>query len=173
MYSYWLSYRTGVNGELSDGLSIHMVWFELEEGMNMGAYYDSLNYDVFGYSDDKADSELLANSCYHVSPTPYILDRDLISANAVQPVICVDSINKGSDITVSVSFIDPNDPPEPSSDIVEYTASCSTSSPTSESIVMSAKKMNVVRVDGMGKDGSVTVSLASDAGQAMAYFYDG
>jgi len=38
---------------------------------------------------------------------------------------------------------------------------------------MSANKINVVKVDDMGKDGSVTVSLASDAGWALAYLYDG
>jgi hypothetical protein len=173
VYSYWISYRTGVDGNLADGVSIHLVWYELEKGMNMGAYYDSLNYDAFGYSDDRKDSEVIVNSCYHVSPTPYILDRDLISANAVQPVVCVDSVNKGSDVTVTISFVNPDDPPAPSGDVVEYTASCSTSSATSETIVMSANKINVVKVDDMGKDGSVTVSLASDAGWALAYLYDG
>ena len=43
MYSYWLSYRTGVGGHLADGLAIHLVWFEFADPsyhMKMGTYFD-------------------------------------------------------------------------------------------------------------------------------------
>lgn len=139
----------------------------------MGVYYDSINYDAFGNSDDRSDSAVLVDTCYHIAPAPYLLDRDLISAHAVQPVVCVDSINEGSDITISVNFIEPNDQPVPKLDVVERTVTCSTSSATGETFVMDAKAHNLFHVDGMGKDGAVTVSLKSDAGWSMAYFYDG
>ena len=99
VFSYWLSLRTGVNGLLNDGLSVHMAEFELQDGLKMGYYFDSMNYDVFGYSDDRTDSVVLEDTCYHVSPAPYLLDIDLIAASAVQPVVCVDSVNVGHDIT--------------------------------------------------------------------------
>lgn len=162
-----------MNGLLQNGLSVHVAWFELESNMQMGAYYDSMNYDVFGNTDDRSDSVVLVDTCYHIAPAPYLLDRDLISANAVQPVVCVDSINVGSDITISVNFIEPNDQTSPSIDVVERTVSCSTTSATSEAFVMDAKAMNLFHVDGMGIDGAVTVSLKSDARWSMAYFYDG
>ena len=150
-----------------------MAWFELDSSMQMGAYYDSMNYDAFGHTDDRSDSVVIVDTCYHISPAPFLMDRDLISAHAVQPVVCVDSINEGSDITISVSFIDVNVPPAINIDGVERTVSCSTSSPNSETFVLDAKSLNLFHVDGMGKDGSVTVSLKSDAGWSMAYFYDG
>jgi hypothetical protein len=132
-----------------------------------------MNFDVFGATSDKSDSVILENSCYHVSPPPYMLDLDFISANAVQPVVCVGSVNVGSDITVSVSFIDPENPPSPLPNVVEHSLHCST--PTaSASYVVDARGTNSFHLKGLGDGGSVTMSsLASDQGWDWAYFYDG
>ena len=47
LYSYWLTYRgSGVDGNASEGLSIHLSWFNV--GGIFGASYDSMNYDAFG-----------------------------------------------------------------------------------------------------------------------------
>jgi len=146
-----------------------MAWFELQHNTQMGSWYDSMNYDVFGSTDDRGDSAVVVDTCYHISPTPYLLDRDLICANAVQPVVCVDSINEGTDITVSVFFIDPVHPPAPSTDVVEFSINCSTEA---ETFVVDAKTLNFFHVNGMGDGGSVTVSLSSDLGWSTAYFYD-
>ena len=139
----------------------------------MGAYFDSMAYDVFGYSDEKHDSVILENTCYHVSPSPYLLDVDFIAANSVQPVVCVDSINEGVDITVSVSFVETSHTPRISSDVVSFSTTCSTSTASTDTFTMSAKALNMIHVKGMGDGGSVTLSLSSDFGWSTAFFYDG
>ena len=92
-YSYRLSYRTDEAGFLSEGLSVHVAWFELQKATMTGAWFDSMNYDAIGYTDNKADSMIIANTCYHITPSGYLSDRDIVAANLVQPIICVESID--------------------------------------------------------------------------------
>ncbi len=166
VYSYWLSYRTG-NDYSTNGLSLHMTYFELGDS-TFGAWHDSMNYDATGFTDNKADSFVSVGSCYHMSPPGYLLDRDVVSASAVQPVVCVDQLDTGSSITVSVDFRqDVGASPQPIVDVDEYSMSCST-----QAYNVDASKFNLIHVNGMGKDGGVTVSLSSTTGVAGAIFFD-
>lgn len=168
VYSYWLSYRTGVNDFLSGGLSIHVAWTELTKPSMMGAWYDSMNYDAIGYTDNKADSVVQPNSCYHIHPSGYLSDRNIVAAYDVQPVVCVGRLNKGTSIEVSVHFIDPKNKPAPSKpNVVETTTPCKNTS-----FQVASTDHNVFQITGMGKTGSLSLSLASSAGSAYAFFYD-
>ncbi len=133
----------------------------------MGAWYDSLNFDANGFSDDKADSFVTAGNCYHVSPPGFVMDRDIVSASAVQPVVCVKSIDIGNSITVTVEFQENDTPPKPSVSVDDYSMSCS-----SKSFAVDSSRYNLFHMHGMGRDGTVTLSLASTAGNAGAFFFD-
>ncbi len=134
----------------------------------MGAWHDSMNFDASGFSDNKADSFVTVGKCYHMSPPGFILDRDVVSASAVQPVVCVNSINMGNSITVTVNFQNTDRPPQPTEDVERYDISC----PSSNSFELNSSKYNLFHMHGMGVDGSVTLSLASTSGNAGAFFYD-
>ncbi len=164
VYSYWLSYR-GNNRFAQKGLSLHLAYYELADS-KMGAWYNSFNFDANGFSDDKADSFVTVGNCYHMSPPGFVMDRDIISATAVQPVVCVKSIDMGNSITISVNFQDNDTPPEPSVPVDEYSMPCS-----SQSFAVDSSKYNLFHMYGIG-DGSVTLSLASTAGNAGAFFFD-
>ena len=134
----------------------------------MGAWFDSMNYDAIGYSDNKADSVVKPNSCYHIHPSGYLADRSIVAAYAVQPVVCVKSIDKGKSLKVSVQFIDPHNKPPPSKpNVVEKTTPCKNTK-----FNVDATNHNLFHVTGMGKSGSLTMSLASPSGSAYAFFYD-
>jgi len=106
LYSYWLQYRAGVDGLASDGVSIHLVWFDL--GNTFGASTDSLNYDAFGDTQTTLDS-FVTQKCFVVEPSLKLLrEQDVFSAEQIVPKVCVDSLDKGTSITVSVSFLDPS-----------------------------------------------------------------
>lgn len=168
VYSYWLSYRTGVDGFLSEGLSVHVAWFELQKSTMTGAWFDSMNYDAFGYSDNKADSVVIAKTCYHISPAGYLSDRDIVAANMVQPIVCVESIDKGKSITVTVDFIDPNNKPtsnKPNLSVIH--------SPCKADVfTANSSDDNLLHVTGLGKSGSMQLSVASSTGSTYTFFYD-
>ncbi len=125
-----------------------------------------MNFDAFGSSDDKSDSVVTANSCYVITPPPYMIDVDFIAANAVRPIICVGSVDIGSEISVTVSFLDPENPPKPTSGVAEHTIECATSS-TSESYVVDSREVNSFHAKGLGDGGYLTVSsVSSDQGWA-------
>ena len=105
VYSFWFSYRS--DPDTRGGLSIHLSWFRL--GGHFGSAYDSLNYDAFGDTFTREDSFVTVNTCYVVNPSSYMKDIDFEAAIAIQPVVCVDSINEGEDITVTVEFLDPSE----------------------------------------------------------------
>ncbi len=171
LYSYWISYRSGVNGDASDGVSIHLAWFELY-GL-VGCYYDSLLYDTYAHTESKFDSFLGKDSCYHVSPSIYMKDRDFTSAQAVQPIVCVDDINPGSNVTVSVSFLNTNTPPLAQVDLVEQPKiDCSSSQEVQKSV--DASRYNLFHISYSGSDGLIAVSLGASeqAQESTAYIYD-
>lgn len=143
-----------------------MTYFELGDS-TFGAWHDTMNYDATGFTDNKADSFVSVGSCYHMSPPGYLLDRDVVSASAVQPFVCVDGLDAGSSITVTVNFQDDGTPPQPIRDVEEYSMSCST-----QSYNVDASKYSLIHVNGMGKEGGVTVSLSSTSGVAGAIFFD-
>lgn len=62
LYSYWLSYRSGNDGDAQNGLSAHLSWFDV--GGYFGASYDSMNFDAFGDTDTTTDVRNVLQSNY-------------------------------------------------------------------------------------------------------------
>mmetsp|Transcript_4714 Transcript_4714/g.5406 ORF Transcript_4714/g.5406 Transcript_4714/m.5406 type:complete len:186 (-) Transcript_4714:1383-1940(-) len=171
LYSYWMSYRSGNDGDAENGLSVHFSWFDL--GGTFGASYDSMNFDAFGDTDTTMDSFVIENTCYHLAPPGYLKDRTLLAGLDVQPVVCVDSINRGSSITVSVSFLDQQNPPSPQITFdQEIKLACSSSTASTGVITLSANTNNLVHVQNTGNDGEVKLRMCSSSSIASAYFYD-
>mmetsp|Transcript_11930 Transcript_11930/g.24564 ORF Transcript_11930/g.24564 Transcript_11930/m.24564 type:complete len:263 (-) Transcript_11930:171-959(-) len=179
-FSYWLSYRgTGNDGLAAGGLSIHVSHFQVCDGM-FGSSYDSTNYDAFGNTaDDTTDSFVVPGTCYVVAPSVETMDIDFGAVDQVQPIVCVDGLNQGSDITVSVSFLDPSSPPQNTVALEsEQNLGCSQGSTSSGDIVLdvSGGKNHLLHYTGTGRRGLVDASLclaSSDSGAtATAYFYD-
>lgn len=172
VYSYWISYRAGVDGDMAEGVSVHLAWFELF-GL-FGAYYDSILIDAIGDTESKFDAFIRNNSCYHLSPSAYLKDRDFASSEAVQPVICVNNVDPGSEITISVSFIDPKNPPTQVVDVVEHpTIQCTPTTPPL-STSLDSSKFNLFHF-ASGSNGKLTVSLDSPedtVNKSPAYIYD-
>ena len=171
VYSYWLSYRgTGYNGAAANGLSVHLSWFNT--GGIFGASYDSLNYDAFGDTfDSTSDSFILDNSCYYIFPSAYMKDRDYDAAMQVQPVVCVDSIDVGNSITVTVQFISESAPPAPPVSFTENTLSCSNSG-ADISLEINPNEYTFINVTNTGSDGIVNMTLCASGGIISGYFYD-
>lgn len=168
VYSYWISYRSGVDGDASNGISIHLAWFELY-GL-FGAYYDSMIYDTVGDTASKLDSFVGKGSCYHISPAAYMKDRDFMSAEAIQPVVCVDDITPGTDITVSITFLDENNPPPKAVEVIEKPSIQCTSQATEIAHSYDTSKFNLFHVHSTGSNGLMHVSF--DSQNSLAYIYD-
>lgn len=166
MYSYWLSYRTG-NQFSEKGLSIHMTYFELGDS-KFGAWHKRMNYDANGYSDEKWDSFVTEGSCYHMTPPGYLLDRDIVFASEVQPVVCVDAINVGTSINVTVHFKEDGDEAlQAIANVEEVSIPCST-----QSHIFDSSNYSLLHVNGMGEGGNITLGLSSTSGFAGALFFD-
>jgi hypothetical protein len=171
VYSYWLSYRgAGYNGDAANGLSVHLSWFNT--GGIFGASYDSLNYDAFGdtFSSTK-DSFVVDNTCYYIFPSAYMKDRDLSAVIQVQPVVCVDSIDVGNSITVTVQFINESAPPAPQVLLTESTLACSKSGENLR-IDFVPNEYRLIHVTNTGSDGNVNMTLCASGGTISGYFYD-
>ena len=172
LYSYWLSYRSGVDSHAAKGLSMHLTWFNL--GGYFGASYDSLNFDAFGDTITRMDSFVVENTCYHLNPPGYLKDETLVPSEKVQPVVCVDSINEGSSITVTVSFLDKVNPPPPKISIEqEVQLECQLGGSTTGTINLDASNHYLIRVENTGSDGNVELDMCTvPGGTASAFFYD-
>ena len=177
-YSYWLSYRgAGNDGKAAGGLSIHVTRFNLS-GI-FGAKYDSLSYDAFGdTSGDTSDSFVLPNTCYLVAPPGLLMDIDPAGAEQVQPIVCVDSIDTGASITISVSFLDSSSPPTPKVTLAsEKEIGCSKAGTGSGDVDldMSGGNVHLLHYVGTGRNGQISLSLCLNSGllsTVKAYFYD-
>ena len=174
LYSYWLSYCSEVDGHAAKGLSMHLSWFNL--GGYFGASYDSLNFDAFGDTVTRMDSFVIENTCYHLNPPAYLNDVALIPAEQVQPVVCVDSVNEGSSITIMVSFLQNMSPPPPKISMKqEVKLDCKIDGSTTGTINLDANNHSLNQVQNTGNDGNVELNMcitASDHGTAKAFFYD-
>ena len=184
-YSYWLSYcGFGNDGLAAGGLSIHVTEFELTPETNFAAYYDSLNYDAFGDTASTDDSFVLPETCYLVTPPLILMDIDPSAVEQVQPIVCVDSVDTGSNsITISVSFLDNTDTGTeeitPAIELASKTeVGCSSGSGISSgplSFDMSGGKVHLIHQTGTGSDGLITLSLCVESGSAstvQAFLYD-
>jgi len=176
-YSYWLSYRSGNDGLAAGGLSIHVSWFDL--GGIFGGSYDSLNYDAFGGTETTSDSFVLPGTCYVVAPSILMMGIDKPATEEVQPVVCVDSVNEGTSISISVSFLDPESPPSPSVSVdTQVKMECSEKGARSEELTfdLSNNKIHLLHYNKVGDSGEIDANLCFEAGsssaRAVAYFYD-
>lgn len=168
MYSYWLSYRSGVDGFAAIGLSVHLTW--IGTGGMFGGYYDSLNYDAHGDTETTFDSFVLPNTCYIIEPPLKLLYIDPAAAEEIWPKVCVDSMDKGNDITVSVSFLDTANIQQNSPD-QELVCSANGASMTSQSITSGSPYL--LHITGTGHEGVVSVDISSsDDSKPVAYIYD-
>lgn len=176
-YSYWLSYRgTGNDLAAAGGLSIHVSWFKL--GGIFGASYDSLNYDAFGDTSTTADSFVVPGTCYVVAPSPLMMDIDIAVSESIQPIVCVDDVNEGQSVTISVSFLDLDDPPETATAAAtERLLGCSESGSESGDLELdvSEAKTHLLHYEGTGFGGSIDASFCVSSNtplEVTAYFYD-
>jgi len=172
VYSYWLSYRgTGYDGAAAGGLSVHLSWYRL--GGIFGATYDSQNYDAIGNTrDTTSDSFVTNNSCYYIFPGGFMKDKDYISSIQVQPVVCVNSIDVGNSITVTVDFIDADAPPSPQVSPVKTTLDCTVSG-SFIALEADASDYNLIHVQNAGADGIVEMKMCATVGAAFeGYFHD-
>lgn len=155
VYSYWLSYRS--DPDTQGGLSIHLSWF-FNLGGNFGAEYDSLSYDAYGDTFTREDSFVTVNTCYVVNLSAYMKDIDFESAMAIQPVVCVDSIDEGKDITVSVEFLDTKEPSALAGDIEPLNVQCSQTG-DEEHLSLDLTNPTLLHVKNTGQDGIVRLSF--------------
>jgi len=160
MFSYWLSYRTGNDGKAAKGVSVHFSWFNL--GGPFGASYGSHNYDAFGDTETTSDSFVEEGTCYHVAPSGYMKDRNMVAVWAVQPVVCVNSIDVGTSATITVSFLDPENAPASQVNVQETSLDCSTSGASTSFLELNANDFNMIHVRNTGADGVVIVEMCSD-----------
>ena len=121
------------------------------------------------------DSFVIEDTCYPIAPAGYMKDIIPLNSYAVMPVVCVDSIDVGSSITVSVSFQpDSNTSLEPTSNVVDL--ACSTSG-TSLTQTFSGDTEYLVHVTNTGSVGIITLDMCIDtitstSDLSKAYFYD-
>ena len=166
-------------GFAAKGLSVHLTYF-YSQREPFGAEYDSQNYDAFGDTTDvdgRRDSFVEVGTCYHIFPSAYMKDIDITSVTEVQPVVCVDSIDLGTSITISVSFLDPYNIPSPSLAAIETTIDCPTSG-SSTSIEVNNMDYNLIRVNSGRATADVKIDIMNTVGYiwgnyaTTAYFYD-
>ena len=100
------------------------------------------------------------------------MDIDRPSVEQLQPVICVNDIDKGKSITISVSFLNKDAPTI--SFKKQNTLTCSTPSIDfgQNSIDIVDNNIHLLQYDGTGQDGNITFSmcLATGSASAKAYF---
>ncbi len=167
VHSYWISYRAGGDGDAFNGASIHQVWWELYG--SAGSYFYSMMYDTSGHTPSKQDSFLEVGSCYQISPSAYMKDRDSDSVEGVRPVICVEGVNEGVDITVTVSFLNKNSLPPAKTNYIEHPRIDCSSAYTQISQTIDSSKHNVLHVTASGSTSKLNIALNGDS---TAYFHD-
>ena len=118
--SYWLSYRgISADGDAAGGLTIHQGRFRV--GGIFASEYSSLNFDVGGGTEnDKYDAFVTPGNCYVITPPKRLLVVDFNAAQRIKPIACVDDLDPGKSITISVSFLDEDSPPSPTVSLVKY-----------------------------------------------------
>eukprot|EP00978_Attheya_sp_CCMP212_P014522 scaffold37028_cov57-Attheya_sp.AAC.13 len=170
VYSYWLSYRA--KNDALIGLSVHLTWFVM--GDTFGSSVDSLNYDAFGNTDTVFDSFVRPGTCYVVTPSLKLMEFKV--SNDIQPVLCVDSIKEGENITVSVSFFEPETPPTPQVKIGEQVELECFESPVPVITPVDLSTYSMLHLSGTGSNGVVTLSFSCPdilSNETMtALFYD-
>lgn len=178
--SYWLSYRgAGNEGKASGGLSIHSVWYSFRTNSPFAASFDSLNYDAFGDTATTADAFVLPNTCYLVTPSVKFMREDPASTEQVQPIVCVDSIDAGNSITVSVSFREEYHTPTSQLTLASETeAGCSAGTDGAQidtTLDLSNGKHHLIHHTLSGSDGELSLNACMSSGSVSsvtAFVYD-
>jgi hypothetical protein len=168
-YSYWLSYRSNYT-ESQNGLSMHIVRFNLNT-QHFGAVVDTLNFDAVGSTNTTKDSFILNGTCYHIQPPGPLLDVDSSAVEEVQPVVCVDDIDKGNSVTVSVSFLNKN---VPQKEVEKKVAQRCSTTGNQGTIDTSLNKVHLLEFSGTGTNGNLSFAICQETtgGSVDAYFYD-
>jgi hypothetical protein len=176
LFSYWLSYRgSSVAGRARKGLSVHLTSL-YGFGGPFAAYYDSVNFDAVGDTPETTDSFVLPNTCYVLTPPVMLMKVNYDEAQRIRPVVCVNDIELGASITISVSFIDPKASTTSPFLSSQQTLGCgAASSTTAKSLDASNGKRHLLSFTGTGQEGRLALSFCRDAGSTSsvtAYFYD-
>jgi hypothetical protein len=170
-FIYLLNYITDSESNTNINMffhrSVHLSWFDL--GGHFGASYNSRNFDAFGDTDTTFDSFVVENTCYHLTPPGYMKDKGLMASLLVQPVVCVGSINTGSSIDVTVSFLDIDNPPSPK---ISFDQEIELTCGQSSNVSLNANNYNLIHVKNTGDGGEVELNMCASSGGAKAYFYD-
>merc|ERR1712038_1102807 len=134
----------------------------------------SLNYDAFGDTFTREDSFVTVGTCYVVNPSSYMKDIDFEAAIAIQPVVCVDSIDEGKDITVSVEFLDPKESSTDLTSVETLEMQCSQAG-DEVSMSLDVTDPTLLHVKNTGQDGILSLSFcpSSIAETMTSYIYDG
>ena len=123
-----------------------------------------------GYSELKKDAVVKSGNCYHIAPSSFLKDQDFLAADAVQPIACVDSINEGLGLTVSVSFLDLSESIQPKVDVVTHKFQCGSTTITK---LIDSSRYNNFHITGCGENGQVTFKLCNPNGvSSQAFFFD-
>lgn len=175
IYSYWLSYRgISLGGVANVGISAHLAWFILEDGIDSGGLFDSMSFDAFGNTETTMDSFILPDTCYILSPTSFLKDKYDISVVAqVQPVVCTGSIVFGKRATITVSFIDELNSPSAQVDAINEKYACSELK-DEISLALDLTKPRLIDVSNIGENGAINLSVCpgGDGSEVDVYFYD-
>ena len=179
LFSFWLSYRGAGNGGMTArGLSVHFTTFLLREHM-YGSEYDSHRYFAKGSTADKREAVVMVGTCYDIHPSSYMKDRDLMAAFEVRPVVCVDAVDEGSSIDISVSFLDGDGHPPEQGGLAITTLDCSGGSSAAVTVnyTLDANDSHLIHVVNTGYDGNISMSLCTDGEspsgvQATGFLYD-
>lgn len=175
LYSYWLSYRGhGNDGEAAGGLSIHATHFQLR-GM-FAATFNSLNFDAHGDTKTTEDSFVLPNTCYVVAPPALFMDQSPEAVEQVQPIVCVDDLKRGRNITISVSFLNLADLPANNvtmSNSNTTNVDCVSGEETHLELDMHEGLPHLLHFQRTGLGGLIHLSMCSgNQSAAEAYFFD-
>lgn len=176
--SYWLSYRgISADGDAAGGLTIHQGRFKV--GGIFASEYSSVNFDVGGDTETKLDAFVTPGNCYVITPPKRLLDTDFSGAQRVKPIVCVDGVDPGKSITISVSFLNESSPPVTRVSLAsrqrELQCSQSGSNTGLYEVDVSGGKAHILHHTGTGDQGKITTNLCMSSGttsSATAYFYD-
>mmetsp|Transcript_35236 Transcript_35236/g.81539 ORF Transcript_35236/g.81539 Transcript_35236/m.81539 type:complete len:648 (+) Transcript_35236:57-2000(+) len=176
VHSYWLQYRSGNDAKL--GLSIHATWFKLT-GKTFGASYHQFNYDARGDTVSYFDQFVVPGECYTVLPAVVFMEIDPHAAEQILPRVCVHSLDEGSHLTISVSFLDPGAAASHDPGAVEEIV-CRRDGAAHEGVASAAAGQLYRFVGtgdaGRGHGGELGVTVCPDSARAdsraSVYFYD-
>ena len=107
-------------------------------------------------------------------------DRDPMAADEVHPLVCVNDINEGSSIDITVSFVDGQNTDERQGQEI-MTLDCSLSGGSSDAATadyeLEAKRSHLIHVVNAGSNADISMSICTDSASssdvlANGFLYD-